>query len=213
VTEEGALSAVGGAGATSSRVDEPSPSETGGKQASDEELEKAWKAGSTPAFAVLFERYHDRVFRYVARLLRDEHAAEDVVQRTFLNLYETPPPGSRKTSFKALVFTVAQRESIRDWRTHERRGRREAAAAVPESGRSDATPASEAERAEQLARLRSALDELPVEERAAVVLLELEGLTFQEAQEVTGWGRDALRGRLARALGKLKRSIRGRDVA
>ena len=92
---------------------------------SDEELEARWKAGSAPAFAVLFERYHHRVYGFTLRLTRNVHTAEDIAQRAFLNIYKKPPPGTGRASFKSLIFTVARNEALNEIK---RLARRKAAA-------------------------------------------------------------------------------------
>lgn len=178
-----------------------------GQEPSDEELEARWKAGSAPAFAVLFERYHRRVFAFTLRLTQEEHTAEDIAQRAFLNLYKKPPPGTGRASFKSLLFTVARNEALNEIK---RRGRKRAAAldAVPEPGdRRAARPEDEAGVAEDKRRLEAALEELDPGEREIVLLREAEGLTFREVCEATGLTRDTVRWRLARGMERLRRAL------
>lgn len=181
-----------------------------GSQPSDEELETRWKAGSAPAFAMLFERYHTRIFAFTLRLTRDRHMAEDLAQRAFLNLYKKPPPGTGRASFKSLLFTVARNESLNEIK---RRGRRqEASLEALGEGQARAPGASPGERVdqqEQQARLSAALGELPEEEREVVLLREAEGLTFREICEVTGLSRDAVRWRLAKGMERLRTRLGG----
>ncbi|RMG10581.1 MAG: RNA polymerase sigma factor [Planctomycetota bacterium] len=183
------------------------PGEADGPAPSDEELESRWKAGSAPAFAVLFERYHQRVYAFCLRLTRDAHLAEDIAQRAFLNLYRKPPPGTGRASFRTLIFTVARNEALNELK---RRGRRKAAALdqVPEEadGRLP-SPAQEADAEEAARRVQEALSVLPPDEREIVLLREVEGLTFREVTEITGLSRDAIRWRLARGLERLRSAL------
>jgi RNA polymerase sigma-70 factor (ECF subfamily) len=188
------------------KADEASPA--GSNEPSDEELEARWKAGSSPAFAMLFERYHTRIFSFAMRLTRDRHLAEDLAQRAFLNLYKKPPPGTGRASFKSLLFTVVRNESLNEIK---RRGRRKEASleAVGEGKAPGETPAERVDKQEQQARLSEALGQLPEDEREIVLLREAEGLTFREICEVTGLSRDAIRWRLARGMERLREVMGG----
>lgn len=176
---------------------------------SDEELELRWKAGSTPAFATLFERYHRRVYGFLLRFTKDVHLAEDIAQRAFLNIYKKPPPGEGRAQFKSLLFTVARNEAINEFKKRGRRGETDLESA-PEGRSQRASPEEEVARLEEAARLNAALAELPEDEREIVLLRQVEGLTFREVCDVTGLSRDAVRWRLARGLEALRASLAGR---
>src|SRR5688500_875254 len=174
------------------------PSSAG--EPSDEVLEEAWKGGSAQAFAVLFERYHTRVFAFALKLTNDRHMAEDLAQRAFLNLYKKPPPGTGRATFKALLFTVVRNESLNELK---RRGRRREGTLDGGPDRADdavVAPAEAADVSIESTRLREALAQLPEGDREVVLLREAEGLTFREVCEATGLTRDTVRWRLARGL-------------
>lgn len=173
---------------------------------SDEALEAEWKAGSTQAFAVLFQRYHARVFAFAVKLTGDRHLAEDLAQRAFLNLYKKPPPGTGRATFKALVFTVVRNESLNELK---RRGRRREGTldGAPEHADGAAGPGELAEERIDGEKLRQALAQLPDDDREVVLLREAEGLTFREVCEVTGLTRDTVRWRLARGLEALRKLL------
>lgn len=177
----------------------------------DEELETRWKQGSSPAFAVLFERWHGRVFGLVLRLTSDRHLAEDVAQRAFLKLYASPPPGAGRSSFKALLFTIARHEAVDELR---RRGRRRETGLddAPDAPLGAPSPEDQADRHEEQARVRAALRHLPEDTREVVLLREGEGLTIREVCEVTGLSRDAVRWRLARGLEALQAALQAQQA-
>jgi RNA polymerase sigma-70 factor (ECF subfamily) len=189
------------------KANPPTAAETADTSLSDEELEARWKSGSAPAFAVLFERYHKRVYSFTLRLTRNVHTAEDIAQRAFLNIYKKPPPGTGRGSFKSLIFTVARNEALNEIK---RLGRRKAASldkvAEASDSRSERPDAAVHTRSEA-SRLKDALAELPDDEREIVLLREAEGLTFREVCEVTGLTRDTVRWRLARGLEALRRAL------
>jgi RNA polymerase sigma-70 factor (ECF subfamily) len=194
--------------------DTPTPASSSSDERSDEELEVLWKQGSAPAFAILFERWHRRAYAFAYRRTNgDANLSEDVAQRAFVNLYAKPPPGSGRASFKTLLFTVVENELRTEAR---KRGRRKEQAidvtlevhAAPERGRSD----EGLEQEDEKRRVAAALAELSEEERSLVLLREVEGLTFREVCEATGLTRDMVRGRLGKALARLKRALTRRSA-
>lgn len=187
-------------------VAEQALSANGGEDLSDEVLEGRWKGGSAPAFAVLFERYHKRVFAFALRLTQDRHTAEDIAQRAFMNLYKKPPPGTGRASFRSLLFTVCRNESLNEIK---RRGRRKEGSleTAPEASDGRVSPEQATQAREDQAALKVALATLPDEEREVVLLREAEGLTFREVCEVTGLTRDAVRWRLAKGMEALRQAL------
>lgn len=193
----------------SQRADAPG-ARAGAEQLSDEELEARWKQGSAPAFAVLFERYHRRVYGFALRLTGDPHLAEDLAQRAFLNLYRKPPSGTGRGSFKALLFTVARNEALNELKRASRRYE-DSLEGAPELRDAQAPPSERAAQGEEARRLEEALRGLPDDEREVVLLRQVEGLSFREVCEVTGLSRDAVRWRLARGLERLRRAVMGSE--
>jgi RNA polymerase sigma-70 factor (ECF subfamily) len=176
---------------------------------SDEELEALWKQGSAPAFATLFERWHRRAYAFAFRRTNgDVNLSEDVAQRAFVNLYAKPPPGSGRASFKTLLFTVVENEIRTEAR---KRGRRKEQAIdvtlETRPAKASGAPADGLEEQDEKRRVAAALEELTEEERSLVLLREVEGMTFREVCEETGLTRDMVRGRLGKALARLKRAL------
>jgi RNA polymerase sigma-70 factor (ECF subfamily) len=191
----------------------PSEDTSSAPEPTDEQLETLWKQGSAPAFALLFERWHRRAYAFAFRRTNgDADLSEDVAQRAFVNLYAKPPPGGGRASFKTLLFTVVENEIRTEAR---KRGRRKEQAIevtldVHEDRRE--TPDTGIEEEDERRRVAAALDQLSEEERVVVLLREVEGLTFREVCEATGLTRDIVRGRLGKALARLKRALTRRSA-
>lgn len=78
----------------------------------DEELASRSLDGAQDAFADLYERYFDRVYDFLVRMLNNSAEASDVAQDTFMKLLggmATRPP---ETSFRAWIFTIARNTAI-----------------------------------------------------------------------------------------------------
>ena len=136
------------------------------------------------------------------RLVSDEDAADDLAQDVLVAAIERPPPETK--GIRGWLSTVARKRASRFWRAHERRRRRERAAA-----RSERLPsASEiAERTELLRLVGEAVAALPEAHRDVVHLRYYEELSPTEIAERSGTPLETIRSRLRRARELLRRRL------
>lgn len=172
---------------------------------SDDELMGQVRGGDPEAFATLVDRYKDAVVGYLCRLSGSRDRAEEMAQETFVRLYEHRVRYREGGTLAGYLFRIATNLL----RTEERRRRRwrflepllPAATAVP-------APSHQALAREEQRQVSRALAELDLSLRSALVLREIEGLTYGEIASVLGCregtvksrlhrGREALRARLA----------------
>ena len=150
------------------------------------------------------------VLRVCRRVLRDEHAAEDAFQATFLVLALKADTIRKPNSLGPWLHGVATRLSRRARASSHHRGEQ------PLGARCLTLCASEGSEIEA-AELRSVLDEevdrLPATYRRAVVLCYLEGKTQEDAARELGWTKGTVSGRLARAKGLLRARLTRRGFA
>jgi RNA polymerase sigma-70 factor (ECF subfamily) len=151
---------------------------------SDEALLAACGVGDSAALGALFDRHHEAVYRLVSRLLYMEPSEiDDLVQTTFLEAWRSSRRYRGHGAVKSYLFGIAA-NTVR----HHVRGakrRREAIAEVPPPP-AIGTPDDAAIRAQQVARLREALAELPHDLRTVYVLCDLEDVPGVEAARVLG---------------------------
>lgn len=69
-------------------------------------------AGDQAAFAALYDRYFNRVYDFLARMLRDRAAAEDVTQETFIQAMTALPGLKKPEGFKSWLFTIARNQAL-----------------------------------------------------------------------------------------------------
>jgi len=156
-------------------------------------------SGGLEGFDASVLRYLDAAYNLARYLLRDPHDAEDAVQDAFLRAVRHF--GSlRGSDGRAWLLSI-----VRNTCFTRLRGRRRAAEAVEFDEVEHTAQASESEPEADLARamaavtLREGLDRLPVEFREALVLRELEGLSYKEIAQATGVPIGTVMSRLARA--------------
>jgi len=137
------------------------------------------KRGDREALRLIYEQHEADLVTLAASLLRDPAAAQDVVQDVFLGLVRSAPRLElRKTLRAYLAAAVANR--VRDRYRKQARERLtsiEDAAEVPAG--SDG-PVQMVIRSDEMLRLRAALEELPYEQREAIMLHVHVGLKFRE---------------------------------
>jgi RNA polymerase sigma-70 factor (ECF subfamily) len=200
----------------------------------DAALVRAVAGGSHDALAALYDRHGDAVFAAACRLTSDRGLAEEVVQETFLALWdraETYDPAIG--SLAAWLHTIARNRTIDRLRAAGRRpgltplssvvgGAAEepdadaldrvmasgmlVAGSVPERSPEMTTALAELRRA-----LQAALADLPEDERTVIVLAYAEDLTQSEIAERLDWPLGTVKTRTRRALARL-RGVFAEDV-
>jgi RNA polymerase sigma-70 factor (ECF subfamily) len=136
----------------------------------------------------LFERHGRAVRRFLFRLTRDSAAADDLAGEVFLRVVKASGTYQPREREAAWVFRIAQNV----WRDAHRRRSRSVEHAVD---------ADAAARADQVAGLdlQRGLDSLPDDERVALLLGEMGGLSYAEIADATGCTVPAVRSRIYRA--------------
>ena len=142
---------------------------------SDERLADLARAGNDKAFAAIFRRHHQALYRYCRGLLRSDHDAQDALQNTFVQALRALPNESRKIALKPWLYKVAHNEAISIIRSRRTTSELDEAADVASHAASE-----HADHREQLRELLSDLDELAERQRAALLMRELGGLGVGE---------------------------------
>jgi RNA polymerase sigma factor (sigma-70 family) len=142
----------------------------------DERLAQLVAAGRERAFATLYERYHQPLYRYCRSMLRNDQDAQDAMQSTFASALAALQESKRNAPFRPWLFRIAHNEAI----TVIRR-RRDAGQEIPDSVVGYAASASdEADDRARMASLMDDLAQLPERQRAALLMRELNGLSHVE---------------------------------
>jgi RNA polymerase sigma-70 factor (ECF subfamily) len=176
---------------------------------SEAELIAGARAGELAAFNALVELYQAQVYNLAYRMLSQREAAEDATQETFLSVFQHIVQ-FRGDNFRAWLLRIASRACIDQVR---RAGRRpaiswDAASADPVQDVEPPDPGEGPEgatlRLELRTTLQRALSTLPPEQRIAVVLCDVQGLSYQEIADAMGTNIGTVRSRLARGRAHLR---------
>lgn len=150
------------------------------------------QSGSDTAFDWLVTYYHASVYNVTYGILSDRADAADVTQEVFLKAFRGISGFRRGSSLKTWLYRIAVRESLNHRRWWHRHCRNEVS--IDTSSRDDqavaqiedtsATPFERLAARETQSAVRSALAKLPDVYRGAVILRDLEGLSYEEVAEV-----------------------------
>jgi RNA polymerase sigma factor (sigma-70 family) len=138
----------------------------------DEKLASMVTAGSDDAFATLYGRHHQAIYRYCLGLLRQDADARDALQSSMLAALSSLRASPIEGDFKPWLFRIAHNQSISIIRGRAREAPAEAAA--------EAASTDDLGTREELRTLVSDLAALPERQRGAIVMRELSGLSYAE---------------------------------
>lgn len=176
------------------------------------------RSGETEAYADLVTRYQDRVFNACWRICGHLEDARDITQDAFLKAFENLDKFRGDSGFYTWLFRIAVNLALSHRRTARRRGtvsldQVDAAAGTQADGLSkriaaDPGPAESASRTELQGRVAKALQALDDEQRAVIVLRDIEGLDYQQIAEILEIPTGTVKSRLHRARAALFEAVR-----
>jgi len=152
------------------------------------------------AFGRLYDRFIQRIYRYVYSRVGDAHEAEDITSQTFIAAYESLGRYRERGQFSAWLFRIA-RSKIND---HFRRSRREVGLDAAERIVEVDDALGALIQNEELIRLRSLIKKINDDERELIRLRYVADLSFVEMGELLGKREDAVKKSVYRLLERLK---------
>ncbi len=171
----------------------------------DAELIDRARGGNALAFAVLYDRYADRVYRHIAYRVDERADCEDLTQQTFLKAWQAIGRYQiTEVPFVGWLLTIAHNVVV----SHFRSARPQAPLAeglAKADERADAVRAVERREAQEA--VRSALGKLKPEFQQVVAMRYLEELDYAEIARLTGKREGTVRVTLHRALQQLRKHV------
>ncbi len=174
---------------------------------SDAVIARRAASGNQRAFAAIFERYHQDLYRYCAAILGNAEDAQDAVQNTMLKVLRALPGDGRELQLKPWLYRIAHNEAI-----DLIRARRGAEPIDAEAATGVAGPAEEAEARGRLQQLISDIAELPDRQRGALVMREMGGLGYEQIGEALQTSPAVARQTLYEARLSLRQMKEGREM-
>lgn len=182
----------------------------------DQQLVERVQRGDKAAFNLLVVKYQRKIFRLLSRLIRDSAEIEDVAQEAFVKAYRALPNFRGDSAFYTWLYRIAI-NTAKNYLVSQ--GRR-----VPTSTESNIEDAETFDDGDHLRDLNTpdsmlvtkqvaeavnrAIDQLPEDLRTAIVLRELEGLSYEEIAESMQCPIGTVRSRIFRAREAIAQELR-----
>lgn len=183
---------------------------------SDEDLMEQFQAGATEAFEILVGRYKDKLHNFLYRYTHNHQDCEDLVQETFLRVHRSRHSYERIARFSTWMYTIALNLA----RSLYRKSRNMPTVSIHSDP--DDSESMEMEFEDRLIlqdeklqqsmtmeRLEKALDRIGEEYKEAVVLRDLQQLSYEEISEITGTPMGTVKSRINRGRLRIQEELSG----
>ncbi|MEJ2481071.1 MAG: RNA polymerase sigma factor RpoE [Acidihalobacter sp.] len=185
------------------------------QEAADVELVRRVQAGDTRAFDLLVQKYQHKILHLIGRYVHDPVSAQDVAQEAFIKAYRGLRNFRGDSAFYTWLYRIAINTAKNFLVTESRRtpdyevNAEDAEHLNGESGLKEyATPERELLSEEIKRQIFKAMEDLPEDLRSAIVLRELEGMSYEEIAQVMECPIGTVRSRIFRAREAIDRQLR-----
>lgn len=170
--------------------------------------------GDTEAFNILVDRYKNRLLNFVYRFVKDYDVAEDIVQETFLRVFRKRRDYKAIANFSTWIFTIAGNLAKSELRRRKRWRFLSIDATDEEEKSFDIQdPGMRPDRITAVRMLnesvQDSIDKLQSKYKEALILRDIEGMSYQQIAEIIGVPVGTVKSRVNRARLKLQKKLKG----
>ncbi len=170
-----------------------------------------FRGGSEEAFRAIHDRYRQRMFAYTRQMLTGSAVdAEDAVQEIFVRAYSGLRSSDRELALRAWLYRIAHNRCIDELRRPQSVATEIIPATVPNAG---GDPVVRLEQRDALKRLIADVQRLPDQQRSALLMRELAGMTYADVAGALGVSVPAVKSLLVRARVGLAQANEARDTS
>jgi RNA polymerase sigma-70 factor (ECF subfamily) len=175
------------------------------------------KRGDRAAFAELVDKHKQAVMNFIFRMLHDQAEAEDLAQNVFLQVYKSRSRYKQTAKFSTWLFTIARNLCLNELR---RRSRHPAESLEETHTEHEDHPPKQFEDKSQIAaldkvlhgelaeKIEEALDELPENQRSAILLCRQEDLSYEQIAKILRCSLSATKSLIHRGRETLKEKLK-----
>lgn len=149
----------------------------------EEQLVRRSAEGDERAYGRLVHRYQARLYNFVRSMVRDDALAEDITQESFVKAYFSLHKLQNAQSFKSWLFRIANNNTL-DYLRRRRLQLVDVDEQIRESYVDERNPEQGALQEQRSAHVQEALAKLKPDQKAILVMCDLQGMSYAEIAEV-----------------------------
>jgi RNA polymerase sigma factor (sigma-70 family) len=186
------------------------------KQLNDEDLMELFQEGHEVAYDILFERYKKRIYHFLFRYTHNENDSEDLVQETFMRVFRSKSSYSRIAKFSTWLYTIALNLA----KTHyKKKLKMDMVSFQSDEGYQtievtemiddhEFEPDRMYQKRSTVRYIENALQKTSADFREVLILRDIQGLSYEEISEVTGFPMGTVKSKLNRGRVQLQMLLR-----
>ena len=175
--------------------------------ADDGDLITRFKGGDVSGFEELVRKYQDRIYNLCRYMIQDAHDAQDAAQDVFLKAHQNLKGFKPDASLYTWLYRIAVNTCL-DYKKKSRPEQAEDESVIDDLTSTDASPEQRYQSKEIGQAIQAALQKLPEHLRAAIVLKEIEELSYEEIAAVLDTSLGTVKSRISRAREELRELLR-----
>jgi RNA polymerase sigma-70 factor (ECF subfamily) len=182
-----------------------------GEKMLDEELVQLLQLGKREAFGTLVSKWQDRIYTFCLRQLGEHALAEEATQDVFVKVFTSIQGFRKESKFSTWLYRIATNHCINLNEKHHRRHRNEhdSLDTLHYEPASTASPLQDLERKDLEHSIQQALNQLPDEHRALLILRDIQDCSYEEIAEITRLNVGTIKSRIHRGRNNLRLILQG----
>lgn len=146
----------------------------------EDELMKKIAQGCSKSFAALFEAYGPMILGYAFKLIGNKATAEDIAQEVWLKIAKVAPSYQAQGQFKPWIFTMTRNLCFNKLKADKRLQFHDDMTELSESMEPQDTAEDKLLSESKMSQVNAVLEELPENQRIGLLLVTVEGLSYEE---------------------------------
>ncbi len=165
------------------------------------------KQGEDKAFTILVNRWYKRIYNYAYRYKNDDSFAQEIVQKTFIQLYQKVDQLKDERKFKPWFYRIAHNLCVSEGRSISRKKKWMFSTDKLPNIIDAVNQQSICEKNEKSRLVSQALESIPEEQKQVIILKEYEGLKFREIAETLGESESTIKSRMYYGLDAMRKIL------
>jgi len=174
------------------------------------------QAGDMEAFEIFMAAYEKLIYNAAYRMLSNSHDCEDIAQEVLIKVYKNISKCKNAASFKSWLLRIVHNTCIDEIRKRKNKATI-SLDKEPESDdgpmenqllKDENTPETELIKKDINLQINKAIDNLPVDYRAVIILRDVNGLSYDEIAKITNVNLGTVKSRIARARSNLQKELK-----